>query len=63
MKRLFTGGRVWHSDHTFRDNCPILIDGETILAVGAECNDCAADDVVDVTGMTVLPGLVDVHTH
>ncbi len=63
MKKMFAGGRVWNTDHTFSENCPILIEDETIRAVGADCYDASADEVIDITGMTVLPGLVDVHTH
>ena len=63
MKHLLTGGRVWRADHTFADDCPVLIENEKILAVGDACDAYIADKITDVTGMTVLPGLVDVHTH
>ena len=63
MKRLFTGGRVLRADHTFEDNCPVLIEDDKILAVGADCNNYVADQTEELVGLTVLPGLVDVHTH
>ena len=63
MKQLLTGGRVLHANHTFEENCPVLIEDEKILAVGANCNSYTADRIEDVAGMTVIPGLVDVHTH
>ncbi len=49
-----------------------LLDGQTIVVVGetiqsiaptADVQAQAGDAVVDLGGMTVLPGLIDVHTH
>jgi dihydropyrimidinase len=40
----------------------VLVEGETIAAVGAGI-DAAGHTVVDAVGMLVLPGGVDVHTH
>lgn len=39
----------------------ILIDGEIITAVGSDLG--SADQVIDLTGYTVLPGFVDAHVH
>ena len=63
MKRLLIGGNVWRSDHTFAQNMPILLEDDRIIAVGEECSAATADEICDVTGMFVLPGLLDVHTH
>ena len=51
---LYTGG-------AFR-TCDVLIDGDTIAAVGENLA-CAAAEIIDCTGKTVLPGLVDLHVH
>jgi imidazolonepropionase-like amidohydrolase len=49
-----------------------LLDGQTLVVVGeniqsiaptASTPTLAGDTVVDLTGLTVLPGLIDVHTH
>jgi len=40
----------------------VAISGDTIVAVG-DLNDVAADRVVDVTGLAIAPGFIDVHTH
>jgi imidazolonepropionase-like amidohydrolase len=41
----------------------ILVEGERILAVGRSVAAPAGARVIDLGGMTVLPGLVDLHTH
>jgi imidazolonepropionase-like amidohydrolase len=41
----------------------ILVRGEKIEAVGANLNIPAGAEVIDLSQMTVLPGLVDCHTH
>jgi imidazolonepropionase-like amidohydrolase len=51
---------------TARSNQGILVEGDRIIAVGpyAEVSGRAAGaDRVDLGGMTVLPGLIDNHTH
>lgn len=62
MKTLLTGGCVL-LDGGWVENCPILWEDRTILAVGAACEGIVADRMIDATGLRVLPGLVDVHTH
>lgn len=63
MRTLVMGGRVLGADRTFLEQCPILVEDGKILAVGDACDASVADTVLDVAGYTVLPGLVDVHTH
>jgi imidazolonepropionase-like amidohydrolase len=47
------------------DNQTIVVVGDTIQAISptAQAQPQAGDTVVDLGGMTVLPGLIDVHTH
>ena len=45
------------------DNAFILIEGERITAVGANVTVPAGAEVIDLKTMTVLPGLIDCHTH
>ena len=63
MKTLLTGARVWLESHTFAQSCDILIEDNTVIAMGDDCKGTKADQVVDLQGMTLLPGLIDGHTH
>lgn len=40
----------------------ILIEGETIKAIGKDLN-VTADEIIDATGMLVMPGGIDPHVH
>src|SRR5262245_32659128 len=44
-------------------NQVIIIEGEKITAVGANLAIPAGATVIDLSKLTVLPGLVDAHTH
>src|SRR5450631_591491 len=41
----------------------VLIEGERILEVRAGIDEASAGKVIDATGMYVLPGGIDAHTH
>lgn len=41
----------------------LLIDGDTLVAVGGTCDPARAGQVVDATGKLVMPGLVNCHNH
>ena len=59
--RLIRGGTVVTTGGSFRAD--VALDGERIAAVEPGIPADAAADVVDATGLLVLPGIVDVHTH
>ena len=61
-RTLFTGGAVF--DGTGADPAPgdVVIDGDRIVAVGGPGTG-DGDEVVDLTGRTLLPGLFDCHVH
>lgn len=59
MKTLIKNGRV-----VFKDNikkCDILIEDEKIIALGGEIS--GADKIIDASGKTVIPGIIDMHVH
>jgi len=45
------------------NNQLIIIEGERIKAVGANLTIPAGATIIDLSKLTVLPGLVDAHTH
>ncbi len=63
MKTKIIGGRVLRADGRFDEQCALLIENEMIVALGAEAETGEADQTVEAQGLTLLPGLVDVHTH
>ncbi len=60
MGTLIKNGMVVNADGSSK--LDVLIEGERIAAVGAGLSD-AGHQVVDATGLLVMPGGIDVHTH
>ena len=60
MKTLIRKGRIVTAQDTYQAD--ILIENEVITVIGREL-DVQADSIIDASGMLVLPGGVDVHTH
>lgn len=58
MKKLLKNGTIVTAEKTFRAD--LLIEDEKIVGVGSYDT---ADEVYDVTGMYVMPGAIDPHTH
>src|SRR5438445_7942609 len=62
MRTLIHGGRLVTADAD-RPGTDLLIDGDRIEAVGPDVPAPPGAEVLDATGMLVLPGLVDTHRH
>src|SRR6266496_728685 len=60
MKTLIRNGRIVTAQDDYQAD--LLIDGEVISAIGRSLK-TEAGLVVDATGLLVLPGGVDAHTH
>ena len=60
MGTLIQNGTVINADG--RQKADVLIEGETIKQIGASLAS-AGNTVVDATGLLVMPGGIDVHTH
>ncbi len=60
---MLRGGRVIDPGSGFDTVADILLDGTTISAVGPELATPAGTTVLDVSGLVVGPGFVDLHSH
>ncbi|MEO0829259.1 MAG: dihydroorotase family protein [Pseudomonadota bacterium] len=58
---LLTGGTV--VNETARERADIAITGESVTGIGAPGTLGDAREVVDVTGLHLIPGAIDVHVH
>jgi imidazolonepropionase-like amidohydrolase len=56
--RLFDG-----RSGTLRENAAVLIQGKAIAQVGTSLAIPAGARIVDLPGLTLMPGLIDAHTH
>ena len=63
--RLFTGARVIVGDGTVIENAAIVVQDDLIIDVGrvGEVETPVGAAVVDLTGQTVMPALVNTHAH
>ena len=61
MSTLVTGGTLIDGSGADPRSADIAIEDGRFTRVGSV--QTTADEVVDVTGLTVLPGLIDLHTH
>jgi 5-methylthioadenosine/S-adenosylhomocysteine deaminase len=53
------------SSYSIIQNGALVITGDTITAIGSSqlLNDYEAEEVIDCSGLTLMPGLVNAHTH
>src|SRR3954471_18537655 len=62
---LFRNCRVWDGSGTASFPADVLVEGERIRAVATQRGqiEAAGAEVIDVNGMTLMPGLVEGHAH
>lgn len=58
---LIAGGTVW-DEHGSR-RVDVLVEGERVVAVGELAGEVRDAEIIDASGLDVLPGFVDVHVH
>ena len=61
MRKIITGGTIVTAKRTYTSS--ILIEDGKIKDIAESIPAEAADQIFDATGMLVLPGGIDVHTH
>src|SRR6185295_1277940 len=60
---LLRGGHVMDPRNNISASRDVAIAGGKIAAVAAQINQAEAAKTIDVTGLHVIPGIVDIHTH
>jgi dihydropyrimidinase len=61
MSLLIRGGTVVNHDHSRRAD--VLIEGDSIVAVGAAIAAPTGAEIIDAGGAYIIPGGIDPHTH
>ncbi|MGB9866382.1 MAG: amidohydrolase [Bacillota bacterium] len=61
--KAIVGGMVYPVSQAPIPGGTVLVDGERILAVGRELPVPEGAEVFDATGLNVIPGLIDCHSH
>lgn len=61
----FTNARIItvNDDNEVIENGTVVVEGNRIVAIGADVDVPSDAKVVDATGKTIMPGIVDVHAH
>ena len=62
MPTLLKAARLLTPDHDFAPGC-VLMDGGVIQSVGSELVVPPGAEVVDLPGLTLAPGFIDLHVH
>jgi len=62
LKLMLKGGRVINPGKNFDEICDILVEDGKIAGIGKKLP-AAGAEIVDVKGLVVTPGLIDMHVH
>ena len=62
MTKVLAGARVLTPDNEIDDGC-VIVEGGSIVEVAAGLSPPAGAEVVDLRGLTLAPGFIDIHVH
>jgi len=60
MSIVLRGGQAWDGLTGEAVEANVVIDGPEVAAIG---DDCGGDESIDISGCTVMPGLIEGHAH
>jgi N-acyl-D-aspartate/D-glutamate deacylase len=60
---VFKNGEIFDGTGKLGFRGDIAVKGDTIVAMAADLGDCANARVIDVSGLAISPGFIDMHTH
>jgi imidazolonepropionase-like amidohydrolase len=60
---LLQPSRIWSAQEGVRENLSVLVEGNRIARIAPRGEIGADADVIDLPGCTLLPGLMDLHSH
>ncbi|HUO90285.1 MAG TPA: amidohydrolase family protein, partial [Rhizomicrobium sp.] len=60
---LLAPDRVWSAEDGIRENHDILVDGQRIARIAPRGETGRGAEAIALPGCTLLPGLMDVHSH
>ena len=64
MKTLFSGGFVFDENENLKENHGVLVDDEKISKIRPTSDfEGFSEKKIDISGCTILPGLIDCHVH
>lgn len=63
MRTVFANCRIFDGHGVIAENGAVTVDGTHISDVKLEAGRQSGDHVIDATGMTLMPGLIDAHVH
>ena len=62
MKLMLKGGRVINPEKDFDEICDVLVEDGKVIEIGKDLK-AATAEIIDVKGLVVTPGLIDMHVH
>ncbi len=63
MRLVLHPARVWSAGDGVRENVSVVVDGNRIAQVAPRGEIGAVDESIELPGCTLLPGLMDLHSH